>query len=433
MAGGRAAPLDAAAAAKHFPSAERIADEAARPKRRWLLSRKARRTLRRRAPLLVAGGAVIVVALVAALAIWVFAPSKTPAPTGPKTMTAGQIAAKYGPSVVRITTPTLPADATATGKPGVMSGSGFVASKDGWIITSLAVVQGKGMSAPLSVKVEYALPTGEYRKTTGIVTDHVEDTGIAIVKVDPQNMDVEPVPIGDSDSIVSGQRVVALGLQPTMTTQFATGSVTSVSMMHDALSGNQHAAWLTDDLERRGAIAGDALAVVGGPIFNESGRVVAIVGPLGVGNTSVWDYEGDITKQAVAIYWAVTQIAYDGQRGWPRSGTPNLGIRYEWLTSELAAKLGEHQGALVQEVAIGSAAHEAGIVAGSSLSDVTNQLGSGYRVGGDVVVAIDGVRLTKAGQLSAALGRHKAGDTVALRLWRGDRLITVKAEMGVVP
>ena len=45
MAGGRAAPLDAAAAAAHFARAERVADEAAKPKRRWLLSRRTRRTL----------------------------------------------------------------------------------------------------------------------------------------------------------------------------------------------------------------------------------------------------------------------------------------------------------------------------------------------------------------------------------------------------
>ena len=78
MAGGRAAPLDASAAAAHFARAERVADEAAKPKRRWLLSRRTRRTLRRRAPLLVGAAAVIAVAAVAALAIWAFAPSKTP-------------------------------------------------------------------------------------------------------------------------------------------------------------------------------------------------------------------------------------------------------------------------------------------------------------------------------------------------------------------
>ena len=120
--------------------AERVADEAARPKRRWLLSRRTRRTLRRRAPQLVGGAAVIAVAAVAALAIWAFAPAKTPS-AGPKTMTPAQIADKYGSSVVRITTPLMPPSATGKKKPSRIFGSGFMATKDGLIITSLAVVQ----------------------------------------------------------------------------------------------------------------------------------------------------------------------------------------------------------------------------------------------------------------------------------------------------
>ena len=59
-------------------------------------------------------------------------------------MTAAKIADKYGPSVVRITTPLMPPSATGE-KPGRLVGSGFMASKDGFIVTSLAVVQGQGM------------------------------------------------------------------------------------------------------------------------------------------------------------------------------------------------------------------------------------------------------------------------------------------------
>ena len=72
LAGGRAAPLDANAAAAHFARAERVAGEAAKPKRRFFLSRRARRTLKRRAPLLAAAVAVIAVSAVAGLALWRF-------------------------------------------------------------------------------------------------------------------------------------------------------------------------------------------------------------------------------------------------------------------------------------------------------------------------------------------------------------------------
>ena len=101
LAGGRAAPLDATAAAAHFARAERVANEAAQPKRRFFLSRRVRRTLRRRAPLFVAAVAVIVVALVAALFAYEFRPQHKS--SGPVRLTAAQIQNTYGPGVVAIT------------------------------------------------------------------------------------------------------------------------------------------------------------------------------------------------------------------------------------------------------------------------------------------------------------------------------------------
>ena len=147
LAGGRAAPLDASAAAAHFARAERVADEAAKPKRRWLLSRRTRRTL---------------------------APPRSPARRGgcghrrrrrrgarhlgvraredpeqrPKTMTPAQIAAKYGSSVVSITTPSMPPSATGKKKPSRIVGSGFMASKDGLIVTSSGRGPGSGTERP---------------------------------------------------------------------------------------------------------------------------------------------------------------------------------------------------------------------------------------------------------------------------------------------
>ena len=111
--------------------------------RRWLLSRRTRRTLRRRAPLLVAAAAVIAVAAVAALAVWAFMPSKTPnpadaKPSGPVTMTPSQIEKKYGPSVVRITA-TVPVVVRNRVTWRRVVSSGFVASKNGTIFASYAL------------------------------------------------------------------------------------------------------------------------------------------------------------------------------------------------------------------------------------------------------------------------------------------------------
>ena len=137
LAGGRAAPLDSAAAAAHFARAERIAQEAAKPKRRFLLSRRTRRTLKRRAPLLVAAAAVIVVALAVSLAVYQFRPREDS--PGSVRLTPAQIADKYGTGLVRITA-RVPVSVNGRLRWEKRVGVGFVASKDGLIITSNGVV-----------------------------------------------------------------------------------------------------------------------------------------------------------------------------------------------------------------------------------------------------------------------------------------------------
>ena len=246
LAGGRAAPLDASAAAAHFARAERVTAEAPRP-RRWLLSRKARRTLRRRAPLLVVA-VVVALALVAAVSIYSLVPSKTSPPTVTKALTPQQIADKYMSSVVRITTPSMPSEATG-GMPGRITGSGFMVSKDGVIATSTGLVQGRGREAPMTVTVEYALPGGQYGKTVGRVWDHNESFGVAFILVDPDKVPLKPMPLGDSDSVQARTKVVALARQRSMSPQLATGVVTGTSRMKDMYTGNDHVLGLFDTVD----------------------------------------------------------------------------------------------------------------------------------------------------------------------------------------
>ncbi len=432
LAGGRAAPLDSAAAAAHFARAERVADEAARPKRRWLLSRRTRRTLRRRAPLLAAAAAVVAVAAVAGLAIWRLVPASKP---GPVRMTPSQIADKYGSSVVRITTPVLPASATVNGRPSRIVGSGFMASKDGVIVTSTAVVQGKGLNAPTTVTVEYALPTGEYGKVTGRVWRHNESFGVALVVVDPRKMPLEPLPLGDSDSIAVGERVVGLGRQRSMSPQRATGVVTQLVKWNDMYTGNDHTMALLNNVQYPAGSSSRPLAGVGGPLIDATGHVVAVVGPMGVGGAD-WTYSGDITQQAAAIWCAITERTYAGPLEAFRRAKLSFGLTCLWLTREAARGLGEHAGFLVGEVDLGSPAALAGIrgypgaAAGGSTKEFS---GDPYWLGGDVIVSIDGVRLTAPRQLGTILSRHKPGDVLPVRLWRGDQLMTVRVKLAAVP
>jgi len=164
---------------------------------------------------------------------------------------------------------------------------------------------------------------------------------------------------------------------------------------------------------------------------------VALVGPAGVGSGSVWSYSGDISRQAVGIWWAIGQITVAGKHPGFKRGAAYMGVQYSWLTRKKARQtstniwgLSPHAGALVEEVGIGSPADEAGIRPGDSPVSVDGRV---YLLGGDTVVSVDGVRLIRDGQMATIVTRHKPGDVIPVRLWRHGRLMTVEVKLAAMP
>ena len=240
-----------------------------------------------------------------------------------------------------------------------------MATKDGLIVTSLAVVQGKGMDVPLTVTVEYTLPTGEYGKTTGSVLNHSEQIGIAEIKVDPQKVPLTPLLLGDSDSVAAGEPVAALAVQGDMSLQHAIGVVTPTGNLTDTYTGNDHVYLLVDDLDFPSAVQSQPLAELGGPLFDETGHVIAVVGPPG-DMKGAWGYGGDVSQQALGIWWAIRDIKFAGVSNWEGGAIPSgkayLGVSTDWLTPQAARGLDEPAaGALVVDVYVGSPAAKAGI------------------------------------------------------------------------
>jgi S1-C subfamily serine protease len=340
----------------------------------------------------------------------------------------------YGSSVVRITTPLMPSSATGKSKPSRISGSGFMATKDGYIITSLAVVQGRGLEMPLRVRVEFARPSGQYGRTMGWVVGAWEGDGTAVIKVDPAKVKVAPLPLGNSDSIAGGQRVVALGVQPNMVVQQATGVITQTVKEEDGASGNDHVLAVADSLRYPSGVWSEPLAGVGGPLFDSAGKVIAIVGPPGHGDGALWGYSGDITRQAIGIYWAASSVAIAGQTGAPQFGHVFVGLACDWLGPGKARKLGQHPGAMVTDVIVGSPADKAGIKGPDSIASVNGPNGPRfYMVGGDVVLSVEGRRLTRVSDWGSILQEHKVGDVIRISLWRDGRPMTVSVRVGPVP
>jgi class 3 adenylate cyclase/S1-C subfamily serine protease len=415
MAGGRAAPLDAAAAAAHFARAEKVADEAARPKRRFFLSRRARRSLRRRAPLLVAAIAVIVVAVVAAFAVYEF----RPAGAAELKYTPSQIATKYGNAVVDITGKVRKVvDGQVT--LGRVHQVGVVVSKDGLIFTSgSGLARWPVMVQPLSVTVGVYDSGGQYRKVRGELLTYDGTGSVAILRVDPAKAKLTYVPPGDSDSVKVGEQVVVgsrfgggLSGDPTTVGRTVSGQ--------DTLSGRGFGVLV---METKSQPKGPT----GGGVVDLTGHAVGIM-------TNMYDSDhddaGDVAGPNVAMgtdwYRQVVDNAQHIVATDPAKVT--LGIdRDAPVTPGHAASLGlpVDSGVLVEDVVAGSPAAKAGLRGGTRVVTYSGAPVAKFDgwdqtavLGGDIIVGVDDLTVRTEDDMQRFLEGAEPGRAVTVHIVR---------------
>ena len=448
LAGGRAAPLDAAASEHHFARARKVAEEAQKPKRRWLLSRRTRRTIRRRAPLLVAAAAVIAVAAVGALAVWAFMPSKTPnpanaKPSGPLPLTSSQIEKKYGPSVVRITA-TVPVVVRNKVTWRRVVSSGFVASKNGTIFASYALIYrhwgeehwvGKTYDlveqnyGPDWVKVEFLGAQGQYTAVPGYVVGWESGAGALLIHVDPRQVHLVPIPLGDSEAVRKGETVIALSHQQNEVSS-AAGTLTHVVRGMNLITGEKAVVSLKTDASfpNGNDSRGEPLPFLGGPLIDASGHAVGVMGP--VTRPHVRGLQSVGCASAISAWssaLAMYAVLYRGRHAWLSCDN------YAEVTPSLAKVLGlaAPRGMLVQQtVEPDGALARAGIRGGTGAKTLD---GMQYLTGGDLIVTVDGKPFRTYVDEGALARAHEPGDAVSVTFYRGHRLMTTKATLDAWP
>jgi class 3 adenylate cyclase/S1-C subfamily serine protease len=441
LAGGRAAPLDAVAAAAHFAQAERVAQEAARPKRRFFLSRRARRTLRRRAPLLVAAAAVIVVALAASLAVHEFRPRDGAA--GPASLTPEQVATKYGTGLVRITAK-VPVAANGRLRYVKHVGVGFVADKNGLIITSNAVVddasrlgpmvRGLYNGYPLWVTCEFWGRQGQHTAVRGfVIYDDPGLYGVAFISVDPSTVRLTPMPLGDPTVAHVGMPVVALRFLD--------------AMPHGIPAGN---AMVLADVWRDAGTTGKTVGAMrtdpqlsssddGAPLFDPvAGKVIGWVGPVPAlfYNDATGDHSSPVDGSVMSVAYLSGALVFMGQinpgyKAW--LGLRGSDVQVPAIAHELG--LPTARGVLVEWVDPNGPAARAGIRGGTHVKIVASEYVGWVQfiTGGDLIVAVDGKAVRTYDAFMNMLAGHEPGDVVRVTLYRGDRLLTLRTKVEAYP
>ncbi len=275
-------------------------------------------------------------------------------------------------------------------------GTGFVIDSAGHILTNNHVIANAD-------NIEVGFSGDKSVPGTLVGRDPVND--LAVVKVDPfPGMAVAP--LGNSDTLVPGQRVIAignpLGFQHTVTVGF-------ISALHRDININNRT--LMDLIQTDAAInPGNS----GGPLINSRGEVIGINTAL-VNPTPTGGFTG--IGLAVPINRAkrvASQIIKLGRRIYPW-----LGIRSSLNLTPAASRaigLPPVTGLLIMEVAAGSPADKAGLKGGDKLVYVRGQP---ILMGGDVLLAVDDSPVRNFDEYRNIILQKSPGEQVRLRILRG--------------
>jgi len=287
-------------------------------------------------------------------------------------------------------------------------GSGFVIKDTGEILTNNHVVSG---TAP---QLTVTLADKKVYKAKILGRDTRND--LALIKIEaPRKLPF--LHLGDSDNLVVGQKVLAIGNPFGLEGTLTTGIVSSLGRAIEAEEG----------LRLEGMIQTDAAinpGNSGGPLLDSHLNVIGI-------NTAIYGPQGNIGRGfAMPINRAKAMLEEFQRSG--RITRPSLGITTVYVAGDLAEmlELPARGGLLIQSVERGSAAEDAGLRGPRQVVIVGN-----YRlgVGGDLIVGVEGQSVEGNDLLTRTLNRKKAGDPLNLTVYRGGRTMNVQVKLGEAP
>jgi serine protease Do len=220
-------------------------------------------------------------------------------------------------------------------------------------------------------------------------------TDVAVLRIDAKGLPT--VRLGDAKALEVGEPVLAIGA-PFGFEQSATQGI--VSAKGRSLPGDAVVPFIQTDVAVNPGNSG-------GPLFNGRGEVVGI-------NAQIYSHTGGYQGLSFAIPIDVALKIRDQIVATGKAEHGRLGVTVQDLNQDLAESFGlkRPDGALVSQVAPGSAAAAAGLKPG------------------DVILQVNGQPVERSGSLSSIVGMSAPGEKVALKVWREQREIEIGAKLG---
>jgi S1-C subfamily serine protease len=334
---------------------------------------------------------------------------------GDGALTPRDIYRRYAPGVVFVRAEvvrqsTSPFDLAPQEQRGEATGSGFVIDKTGEILTNAHVVEDAS-----AIEVQFADKSSAKARVVG----RDVSTDLALLKVDPEGLKLDPLPLGSSRNVQVGDPTIAIGNPFGLDRTLTTGVVSALQRRIQAPNGFE----INDVIQTDAAInPGNS----GGPLIDATGRVIGInsqieTGGGGRGNVGI--------GFAVPIDTAKRILPELESKG--KVERAYLGIQSLTVDGSLAAlNLPAKQGALIQVVQPGSPADKAGLKAGSISAQVQ---GSPLVIGGDIITRVDGKEVKRAEDVVSLVGAKRAGDKVKIEVLRGTKRKVVEVTLAPRP
>ena len=272
------------------------------------------------------------------------------------------------------------------------SGSGFIITSDGYILTNYHVISG-------SKSVTVA--TYDHNTYDAKVIGYDASNDIAVIKIDAENL--KPVTLGDSDTLRVGESVYAIG-NPLgeLTFSLTGGIVSALSRNVQTEAGTSMSLIQTDCAINSGNS--------GGALFNTRGEVIGITNAKysssGMGSEAEIDNIG-FAIPINSVKRIVTSIIENGY-----VLKPYIGITVSPLSEETANITGIKAGAVVQDVTEDAPADKAGLKSH------------------DVIVKVGDTDINDSNDLVQVISKSDPGDVLTFHIYRQGQEITLDVEIG---
>ncbi|HEY0377921.1 MAG TPA: trypsin-like peptidase domain-containing protein [Pyrinomonadaceae bacterium] len=287
---------------------------------------------------------------------------------------------------------------------GQGAGSGSVIDTEGHILTNYHVIEG---AQKLSVSL------GGDKTYPARVVGGDPDTDLAVIKIETPASGLTVVPLGDSNNLVVGQKVLAIGNPFGFDRTLTTGVISGLQRPIRARNGRPI----------EGAIQTDASinpGNSGGPLLDSHGRMIGInsqiLSPSGASAGVGFAIPVSIAKRVVP------ELIKNGVVRRPKLGVGTRDVKDLQGQVELPVS----EGVMVWEVVPSGSADAAGL---RGLMQTDN----GDIVMGDIIVAIDGEKVSERDDLFRILDKRQVGDVVKVDIYRESRKMTVNVRLLEAP